>query len=168
MRDTDVFENLEFEEPSKYQYRVTVKAIVKNDEEKIAFVTNPVHGFYLLPGGGAESDDLGLEIYRECVEEINFKIKNIKEIFRIKEFRNRDAKEYETICFFAKSFEKIKEDLRTEDEKNNGLRVVWFTEEEALRILENQLNKLKNGEVKFYNTAFNILRDYNFFVEYLK
>ncbi len=117
----------------------------------------------LLPGGGAESEGLKKEINRECEEEIFYSIKNIKELFR-----NRNAKEYETICFCADVYKKSKDDTRTKDEKNNGLKVIWLEKEKAFKILNQQVKELKNGNVRFYNIAFNILRDYNFFKEYIE
>ncbi len=59
--DEDIFESPEFEKPEVFEKRTTVKAVVVNNEGKFGFVTNPAHGFYLLAGGGAESDDLKKE-----------------------------------------------------------------------------------------------------------
>ncbi len=168
LKDEDIFKNPEFETPESFEKRITVKAIVQNDEGKFGFITNPVHNFFLLAGGGAESNDLEKEVTRECDEEINFEVEVIKEIGRIHEFRNRSKKEYETVCFLVKTLKATIEDTRTEDEKKNELNVVWFEKDEILKILENQEEKVKNGEVEFYNTAFNIIRDKAFFEEYLK
>ncbi|MBU1557819.1 NUDIX domain-containing protein [Patescibacteria group bacterium] len=168
LKDKDIFKEPGFETPESFEKRVTVKAIVQNDEGKFGFVTNPVHNFFLLAGGGAESEDLGKEIIRECDEEINFEVEVIKETGRIQEFRNRSKKEYETVCFLVKTIKETNEDTRTEDEKKNELNVVWFEKDEILKILKEQEEKVKNGEVEFYNTAFNIIRDKIFFEEYLK
>ncbi len=165
--DEDIFESPEFEKPNAFEKRMTVKAVVVNDEKKFGFVTNPIHGFYLLAGGGAKSDDLEKEIKRECDEEINFEVEVLEEIGRIYEYRNRNAKEYETVCLAVKTIKKLPEDTRTEDEKNNGLIVVWFDENEAINILTKQVGKVKRGEVGFYNTAFNIVRDNIFFKTYI-
>jgi len=168
IKDKDVFTKLEFKDLIKYKKRITVKAIIKNNNNRFAFVTNSIHGFILLAGGGAESHNLKKEINRECKEEIFYSIENIKELFRIIEFRNREGKEYETFCFYGEINKKSEEDTRTDDERNNDLKVVWLREEEALDILEKQVKKLRRGEVKFYNIAFNILRDYRFFRKYIE
>jgi hypothetical protein len=168
IKDVDIFTKPEFPNLLEYKKRVTVKAIIKNNDEKYAFVTNPIHNFILLAGGGAESKDLKKEINRECEEEIFYSIKNIEELFSIKEFRNRNAKEYETVCFYGQTGQKSSEDTRTDDEKNNNLKVVWLEKEEALNILEKQVKILKKEKIKFYNTAFNILRDYRFFKKYIE
>ena len=167
LTDELVFPNNDYQKPDSYQERVTVKAIVENIEGKIAFVTNSVHGFYILPGGGAESDDLINEVIRECDEEINWEVGDIKDIASIEEFRNRDSKHYLTYCFSAKTIKELPEDTRTDDEKENGLEVVWIEKEEASKKLLSQVESLNKGEVEFYNTGFNILRDYMFFEEYV-
>lgn len=166
--DKDIFSFPEFNNPISYKKRTTVKAIVINEEGKFAFVTNPVHKFYLLAGGGAESNNFEEEIKRECAEEVSCDVIVLKEVGRVQEFRNRDSQEYETVCFLAKFKNFILTDLRTEDEKKNGLVVVWLDEKEAQKILLEQVEKVKNGEVGFYNTAFNTARDQIFFEEFLK
>jgi len=40
--------------------------------------------------------------------------------------------------------------------------VVWVSMDEAIKTLKKETEQLKRGEVKFYNTGFNILRDYLF------
>ncbi len=167
LTDKDIFENPEFEKPDVFKKRTTVKAVVIDDNGRYGFVTSPRHGFYLLAGGGAESNKLEEEIRRECNEEINFEVEVQKEIGRIHEYRNRDAKESETICFTVKTTKEAKEDTRTEDEKRNNLQVMWINKDEAIDIFKKQVGKVRKGEVKFYNTAFNIIRDNLFFNEYL-
>ncbi|MBI5817275.1 MAG: hypothetical protein HZB09_02510 [Candidatus Yonathbacteria bacterium] len=68
----------------------------------------------------------------------------------------------------AKTVKELSEDTRTEEEKKNELQAAWFSENEALMALKQQERKVKTGEVNFYNTAFNIIRDPRFFEEYLR
>ena len=168
IQDKDIFVTPEFVAPLSYEKRVTVKAIVRNEKGQFAFVTNPIHKFYLLAGGGAESEDLEKEIQRECMEEVRYEVDVVREIGRIHEFRNRSAKEYESICFLTESKKEVSEDLRTEDEKKNELAVVWFNPKEAQKVLAEQVELVKQGKVGFYNTAFNIVRDQLFFEEFLQ
>ncbi len=168
LQDQDVFIRPEFSSPEKYEKRMTVKAVVINSEGKYGFVTNPIHGFILLAGGGAESNNLEREITRECAEELFQEIEIMRKIGVAHEFRNRNSIEYETACYFAKAVEELSEDTRTIDERKNGLQAIWLGEQEALNILKKQELKVKIGEVGFYNTAFNIVRDLRFFEEYLR
>jgi len=168
LRDRDILSQPAHITPNHYEKRVTVKAIVKNKMGKYGFVTNSIHGFYLLAGGGAESEDVAQEIKRECAEELGYEIEITREVGRVHEFRDRDAKEYETICFLVEARKETNEDLRTEDEKKNNLSVVWLESDDARKILKEQVEKVRGGGVKFYNTAFNIIRDQIFFEEILK
>lgn len=165
LHDGDIISQPAHTAPSHYEKRVTVKAIVKNKMGMYGFVTNSIHGFYLLAGGGAESKDVAQEIKRECAEELGYEIEIIREIGRVHEFRNRDAKEYETICFLVEARKETNKDLRTEDEKKNNLSVIWLEGDDARKILKEQVEKVRGGGVKFYNTAFNIIRDQIFFEE---
>jgi ADP-ribose pyrophosphatase YjhB (NUDIX family) len=167
LRDKDIFPFRENQPRESYEKRVTVKAIVTNDKGELCFIANAVHGFYFLAGGGAEGDDLQEEIKRECIEEIQYEIEVVREIGRIHEFRDREAKEYETVCFFVKTKKKISEDLRTEDEKKNNLSSIWMNLDVAQKILEEQVIKVKTGKVNFYNIAFNIVRDQLFLQSFL-
>jgi ADP-ribose pyrophosphatase YjhB (NUDIX family) len=165
--DEDIFKNPEFSVPDEYRKRVTVKSITINDKGEYGFVTNTVHGFYLLAGGGAESEDLEAEIKRECDEEMNIEVEVLKKIGVVHEYRNRNAREYETTCFFVRAIGELLDDTRTEDEKYKGLFPVWVSEEKAVKIIKEQQKKVLAGEVAFYNTAFDMLRDARFFMDYL-
>ena len=166
--DHTIFSNPEFKDHGEYTKRTTVKVIVRNEKGYVGLITNDIHKLYTLPGGGAESEDLETEVNRESIEEINCDLLNIQELVRVKELRNRDAKEYETVCFVADVNQYYTNDTRTEEEKKNNLRVEWISEDEVSNIFKKQISLLENGEIAFYNTAFNIYRDNEFFKEYLK
>ena len=168
LTDELIFPAKNYPKPKKYQDRKTVKAIVENDKGEIAFVTNPIHKFYLLPGGGAESNDLVKEIKRECDEEINWEVDDVQEVTSIEEYRNKNAKHYTTYCFSSKPIKELPKDTRTNDEKHNKLEVRWINKKEALIKLLSQAESLKKEKVEFYNTGFNILRDYMFLQKYLE
>lgn len=164
--DSDVFNYPKIETPSRFESRPTVKAIVVN-EGRFGFVTNPIHGFLLLPGGGAESNNLRKEIKRECIEEMSCEVEVLGKVGRVLEYRNRDSRKYRTVCFAVKVTGEARGQKST-DEKRNDLYVVWLKKNEAVDILQDQVSQVMQGEVEFYNTAFNIIRDNLFFTTYLK
>ena len=168
LHDSDIGERGVKEEPKEYQHRETVRAIVINEKGQIGLVTNDVHHLYTLSGGGADNDDLEKEIIRECEEEIHQRVEVMEIIGKTKEFRNRDAKEYTTTCFLVKAVGEVGNDTRTEDERNNGLRVEWIEKEKVKDIFQDQNKRIDEGKVDFYNTAFNIRRDTEFLKEYFK
>ena len=167
LQSSDIFPKSDIKKPEKYTERQTVKAIVLNKKGEVALVTNPIHNLYLFPGGGAESNNLESEIIRECLEEINQEVKITGIVGKTKEFRDRDAQKYITTCFVAKAIKQVKKDTRTKDEIENGLKVVWMSKKELKNIFEIQDKKVRAGEINFYNTAFNIVRDFEFLKEYL-
>jgi ADP-ribose pyrophosphatase YjhB (NUDIX family) len=164
LSDKDVFPKKETAEIKEWTLRKTVKIIIVNEEGKIALVTNPVHNCFLLPGGGIDGDE---EIFvaadRESREEALCSIMNPKVFGVVQEYRARDGKRYETSGVFAHKGESITEDLRTDDEKKNGLTVVWCTPEEAEEKFQKEETLLREGKIDFYNTGFNIVRDYILF-----
>lgn len=168
LHNSDIFPNSKIKKPKKYEKRETVKAIVLNKKGEIALVTNPIHNLFLLPGGGAESTNLELEIIRECLEEINQQVEVLGMVGKTKEFRDRDAKEYTTTCFVVKAVKKIKKDTRTKEEIKNGLSVVWVNKKKLINIFNMQNKKVSTGKVNFYNTAFNIIRDGIFIGKWLE
>jgi len=166
LKDQDIFPNKKMITVNEWQPRKTIKIIALNEINQVALITNPIHGFYLLPGGGVEDGEtLEQAGARECEEEIVYSINNQIIIGRTKEFRSRDKKEYDTYCVSAKITSPVGQDKRTDNEKNIGLYVEWFDLDKSLEILKEQEDKLKSNKVKFYNTGFNIVRD-KIFIEY--
>lgn len=167
--DSDIFPQKETIPVSKWNERKTVKIVLKNSDGKFAFVTNPIHGFFLLPGGGIEDEeDVFFAANRECQEEVGYSIEDPEIFASTEEWRARDGVHYDTVCLSATTGMKITDDLRTEDEKRNGLIVKWLTLEEAVSILNGQSLKLRSEGVSFYNTAFNIVRDHIFLENYIQ
>lgn len=160
LADKDIFPNKEIAPVSEWSLRKTVKIIIQNKEGKIAMVTNPVHNFFLLPGGGINGgEDVLTAADRESREEALCSIVDPIVFGMTEEFRARDQKHYETIGVFAHEGVSDTADTRTEDEKKNNLTVVWLLPEEAKEKLANQEALLKAGKIEFYNTGFNIIRD---------
>jgi ADP-ribose pyrophosphatase YjhB (NUDIX family) len=149
-----------------FENRITGKAIIFDDENNIALVGNRVNSFFLLPGGGVD-DNESVEngIIRECLEEVGCKVELKEVIGIIDDYRNRDKKHCINYCYSARVVGKKGELALTEEEEKNGLHVIWVSLDEAIKILEKQVGQLKNGEVTFYNTGFNILRDHLFLKE---
>jgi len=164
LTDKDIFPNKEIAPVSEWAPRKTVKIIIQNEEGKIAMVTNPIHNFFLLPGGGIDGDeDVFSSADRESREEALCSIIDPVEFGVTEEWRTRDKKHYETFGIFAHEGVADTADTRTEDEKKNNLTVAWFSPEEAGIKLASQEELLKAGKVEFYNTGFNIVRDHILF-----
>lgn len=164
LTQTDVFpEKEDSREEIVFEDRLTGKAIVFDGDNNIALIGNKVNSFYLLPGGGIERDEsIESGIKRECLEEIGCNVLLQEEIGVIDDYRNRDKKHCINYCYTAKLIGEKRELKLTEEEEKNGLHVMWVPLDEAIIILEKEVRQLKNGEVVFYNTGYNILRDHLF------
>ncbi|PIQ66651.1 MAG: hypothetical protein COV96_00325 [Candidatus Zambryskibacteria bacterium CG11_big_fil_rev_8_21_14_0_20_42_18] len=166
----DIFpEKEDDKEKINFEDRITGKAIVFDDDNNIALVGNRVNSFYLLPGGGIDhGESIESGIIRESLEEIGCNVELKKAIGIIDDYRNRDKKHCINYCYAAKLVGKKGELTLTEDEEKNGLHVIWVSLNEAIKILEKEVEQLRRGEVTFYNTGFNILRDHLFLREVKK
>jgi len=152
-----------------FEDRITGKAIVFDDDNNIALVGNKMNPFYLLPGGGIDlSESVKSGIIRECLEEIGCNVELKEAIGIIDDYRNRAKKHCINYCYTAKLVGEKGELTLTEDEKRNGLHVIWVSLDRAITTLEKEVEQLKRGEVIFYNTGFNILRDYLYLKEVKK
>ena len=163
----DIFpEKEDDKEKINFEDRTTGKAIVFNDDNNVALVGTKVNSFYLLPGGGVDQgESIEAGIVRECLEERGCNVELKIPIGTIDDYRNRDRKHCINYCYTAKLIGQKGELTLTEDEKKNGLHVIWVPLDEAIKILEKEVGQLKRGEVTFYNTGFNILRDHLFLKE---
>jgi 8-oxo-dGTP pyrophosphatase MutT (NUDIX family) len=68
INDNDIFNEKILFSDKKAKTRITVKAIIRKDN-LFGFVTNDVSGLIFLAGGGADSEDLEIEVIREVREE---------------------------------------------------------------------------------------------------
>ncbi len=160
----DVFPNQVFNnEASSFIDRITGKALVYDNERKIALVGNKFNSYFQLPGGGIKKgESVKRGIVREVLEETGCVVGLTKKIGVIEDYRNRDGKHCITHCYLGEVAGHKGSATLSEQEKVNGLYTTWMCAGQVISILEKQVYYLKNGHVTFYNTGFNILRDYLF------
>src|SRR3989344_4735436 len=97
-------------------------------------------------------------------EETGCHVRLLDYIGTVEDYRDRDKKHCVSYCYTAQLMGEKGELQLIENEKKNGIYVNWVSLNEAVQILEKEVGQLKRGEVKFYNTGFNILRDHLFLV----
>lgn len=163
LRDKDIFSSAPDVDGVVWTERITGKVIFFDEEGMIALIGNTVNNFFGLPGGGIEDSESILDgIRRECREETGCEIE-IQEMLGITEdFRSRDGKHCISFCYAAKVVS-FGTPVLTEGETRIGVYVKWLSLPEALELFALQEEKVRTGEVKFYNTCFNIIRD-SFFI----
>ncbi len=163
LRDEDIFPNAPDTTGAEWKDRPTGKVVLLNEKNEVALVSNKVTNLFLLPGGGIEGGEEVIEgTKRECREETGYEIEITRELGVTEDYRARDARHCISYGFVARALSQGHIAL-TENERNIGFFMQWFSLEDALKIFSLQEEKVKRGEVEFYNTCFNIIRD-SFFI----
>jgi len=164
--EKDVYPEKELLENIDYTDRATGKAIIIDDENMIALVGNKQNDFLQLPGGGIDSDE-NIEdgVIRECLEETGCVVSILDEVGCIDDYRSRDKKHCINYCYTVKALDKNGKLEHTEDEAGIGMYTKWVSVEEVLNIFKKQKKELEEGKITFYNTGFNIMRDFLFLEE---
>jgi|SRR3989344_5742770 len=159
-RDRDIFPNTpDVSDDVTRNERPTGKVVLFNEKDEIALIGNKVNNFFLLPGGGIEADESILDgVRRECQEETGCEIEIQDALGVTEDFRSRDSKHCISFGYSAKVISYGTPSL-TENEADIGAYVKWFHLPEAIELLRLQEEKVRAGEVKFYNTCFNTIRD---------
>lgn len=158
-RDQDIFPDAPDVSDIVWKERPTSKAVLFNEKGEIALIGNKVNDFFLLPGGGIEADESVLDgIRRECREETGCEVEVRDALGVTEDFRSRDSKHCISFGYSAKVISYGTPTL-TASESDIGAYVKWLSLPEAIELLKTQEEKVRAGEVKFYNTCFNTIRD---------
>lgn len=162
----DVFPYMSEPGEISYAQRYTGKAIILDREGYVALISNNVNNFLQLPGGGIDDgEEITDGIVRESLEETGCDIRLMSEVGIINDYRARDKKCCITVCYTAKVIGDKGKNSLTDTEIEIGMSTLWLKPLEVLSIFQDQVIELEKGNVEFYNTGFNILRDYKFFNE---
>jgi 8-oxo-dGTP pyrophosphatase MutT (NUDIX family) len=123
---------------SNSEYRKAVRAVVFDDENKVALINVVKYNYYKLPGGGVEESEQDEDaLQRECLEEIGCRVEIVSEIGRVLEHRNKIGTDQESFCFLANlSGEKGKPNL-VGYEITDGFKTVWVDIDECIKLVEN-------------------------------
>ena len=147
IKDADL--GLPFADGGVYQERRASRAVVFDEDGKIALLYAAKKHFHKLPGGGIEgTESIEEALRREVSEEIGCTIRNIRELGIVEEFRNKFMLHQLSYCFLA--------DLAGEkgvphfepSEIEDGFVPVWLDIEEAIRTLEGETD-IEDYEGKF-------------------
>lgn len=159
LHDKDIFPNIPDLSDIIWKDRPTGKVVLFNEKNEIALIGNEVNDFFLLPGGGIEENESILDgVKRECQEETGCQIEILQELGVTEDFRLRDRKHCISYGYSAKVISHGTPTF-TENEKDINAYVKWLPLPEAHVLFTAQKEAVKKGEVRFYNTCFNILRD---------
>lgn len=129
-------ENVSEVEAKSYPIREAVRAIVLDDEDKIAVLHVSNKEYYKLPGGGIEGEENHLlALQRECEEEIGCAVEVLEEVGSIVEYRKMSGIKQIPYCYLTKIRGQKGEPHFTDEETTSGFEQIWTSYADALRLI---------------------------------
>lgn len=141
-------ENVSEEEIKSYRVREAARAIVVDEEGKIALLHVSKANYYKLPGGGLEgNEDKIIALQRECQEEIGCDIKVVGEVGIIVEYRKFCTLKQTSYCYLVKIKGEKGMPNFTDSEMGAGFVPVWLSYKDALQAIRNSQTTHIEGSV---------------------
>lgn len=139
------------EDPATFSIKEGARAVLLNEKNQIALIHSVNRGWYKLPGGGREKDELIYEnLEREVLEETGYKIRDVKPLgigINIRSQWQMIGKAYLYSCHADKFIGK--EPML--DEVEDGDTLEWFDSfDDAIAALES----VKLDKIGFYGAYF--------------
>lgn len=109
---------------SQYTPRNAARVVLL-DDKKVALIHVSAHGYYMLPGGGIDDDDIETGLRREVLEEIGCEIEILEEVGSTNLYFDRWTTLQTDYCYIAKAASPRHILARTYFEESEGHKVVW-------------------------------------------
>ncbi len=139
------------EEAKGFSVRQAVRAVVFDNEGKVAILHVQKRGYHKIPGGGSESsEDVITALRRECLEEIGCEIEVENEIGEIVEYRRQHQLKQISYGYRAKLVGQKGIPAFTQEEKSDSFTAEWHMLAEAIDQFEK--DNLELYESKFMST----------------
>lgn len=130
-----------------FKPRTAARAVVL-DNKKIALIHVKTHGYYMLPGGGVDSDDLIDGLKREALEELGCEIEILGEIGKSEIYLDRWNSKQTDYCYLTKKINNVAEQSPTEFELNEGHSIVWAKDlDEAILLVKSSKPVHSDGKL---------------------
>ncbi len=145
-----------------FKLRKSARAILVNDDGKIAIQYLANRLFHKLPGGGVENNETVEEtLHRELKEEAGCDIEILRDIGIVIEYREGHRLLHISYCFLARVNGPFTETNLEQAEIDEGMSTIWISPEEAV-------TRMKNDIPNTYQGKFILQRELSFLEEYLK
>lgn len=141
-------------EVATYSLRETARAVVFDEDNKVAILHVKSENYYKLPGGGLDGQDKITGLKRECLEEIGCDVDVVSEIGIVVECRKFFNQKQISYCYLAKVKGKKGEPSFTEEELQYGFEQLWLSFEEVKKLVAQ-----KSDRTSFEGGAYIIPRD---------
>jgi 8-oxo-dGTP pyrophosphatase MutT (NUDIX family) len=129
------FDNLTPQQIAELKPRYAARAVVFDNQGKVALLNVSNHYYHKLPGGGIEKgEDIAAALQRECQEEIGCSVTVTNELGFILEYRG--GLRQESYAYLA-SVNGMKDSPQfTLEEIESGFKGVWVNLDDAIGLLE--------------------------------
>ena len=156
--------SVEFNNP---RVRKGARGIIINSDGKIAVFNKASKNEYKLPGGGIDQGENQEEAFkREALEETGCEIEIINSLGTIEEHKSLDNFKQTSYIFVAKVVNDTHKLNLTQKEKDEGAQLLWVDDTEALKLITDCYDKLKESKYEnLYHSKFIALRD-RYILEY--
>lgn len=150
--------SIEFNNP---RVRLGARGIIIDENGKIALFNKANKNEYKLPGGGIDEGENPEEAFkREALEETGCEIEIIKFLGTIEEHKSLDNFKQTSYIYVAKVIKNKKELNLTQKEKDEGARLLWVEDKEALKLITECYDNLKESKYEnLYHSKFIVMRD---------
>lgn len=126
IRDRDFIENAPDVDSSGFKNREAVRAVLSDDNGRIALIYSKNRNYHKLPGGGIDQgEDHASALHREIMEETGCRAEIIQEVGQIIEFRDQIELIQTSYCYTAKLIEDTGETHFTDHEASEQFAVIW-------------------------------------------
>lgn len=155
IRDADF--GLPIQTIGAYQERRASRIVLFDDNKKIVLLFAANKQYHKLPGGGIESEETIIEaLRRETIEGAGCNIKNIKELGKIEEYRDKFSLHQISYCFIGEVDGEKQAPQFEQEEIDDGFEIQWMSLDDAIKIImsENQINAYEGKFIHIRDLAF--------------
>lgn len=130
-----------------YKKRIAGRAVIF-DGDRVALIHVKASGYYMLPGGGLDDDDMEAGLAREVLEEMGCRIELLRPVGTIEVYFDRWKQRQVDHCFIARKIGDGAAMALTDFERNEGYETVWAPSlQAAIALIESAVPDELDGKL---------------------
>ncbi|MGI0135286.1 MAG: NUDIX hydrolase [Candidatus Micrarchaeaceae archaeon] len=148
IRPEDVDRSIVSQDCTTYRIRTAGRAVIF-DSNKVALVQVKKSGYYMLPGGGLDGDDVEAGLAREVLEELGCRIELVRPVGVIEVYFDRWMQRQVDYCFIARKIGGDNDVVTLTDfEEDEGYETVWAPSlQNAIALVESATPEGRDGKL---------------------